>query len=154
MGIEPTPALVVVFRAHATHTMRYFPILFLVVGLCVAVAWVRGDTLRTIPNPSHEKLRKQNTLFLFFYCVPLPPPKGTKDQGRKLAPGTGKDIIAYSRAEPSGLHPCHRSRNSAVSKGKEHYQGRGGGWKHTVYRKCRGHGLCSKVLGYGRTINK
>ncbi len=82
--------------------------------------------MRTIPNPSHEKLRKQNTLFLFFYCVPLPPPKGTKGQGQKLAPGTGKDIIAYSRAEPSGLHPCHRSRNSVVTKGKEHYQGKGG----------------------------
>lgn len=81
----------------------------------------------TIPNPSHEKLRKQNALFLFFYGVPLPPPKGTKDQGRKLAPGTGKDIITYSRAEPSGLHPCHRSRNSVVSKGKEHYQGKGEG---------------------------
>ena len=111
MGIEPTPAVVVVFRAHATHTMRYFPVLFfLVVGLCVAVAWVGGgDTLRTIPNPSHEKLRKQNTLFLFFYGVPLPPPKGTKGQGQKaLDLGTGKDIITYSRAEPSGLHPCHR----------------------------------------------
>lgn len=74
--------------------------------------------MRTIPNPSHEKLRKQNTLFLFFYCVPLPPPKGTKDQGRKLAPGTDKDIIAYGRAEPSGLHPCHRKRNGVVFKGK------------------------------------
>ena len=108
----------------------------------------------TIPNPSHEKLRKQSALFLFFYGVPLPPPKGTKDQGQKLVPGTGKNIIAYSRAEPSGLHPCHRSRNSVVSKGKEYYQGRGGGWKHTVYRKCRGRGLRSIVLGYGRTINK
>ncbi len=72
----------------------------------------------TIPNPSHEKLRKQNALFLFFYGVPLPPPKGTKDQGRKLVPGTGKDIIAYDRAEPSGLHPCHGKRNCVVSKGK------------------------------------
>lgn len=72
----------------------------------------------TIPNPSHEKLRKQNALFLFFYGVPLPPPKGTKDQGRKLVPGTGKDIIAYSRAEPSGLHPCHGKRNGVVFKGK------------------------------------
>ena len=81
--------------------------LFLLLGYVLLLhGW--GDTLCTIPNPSHEKLRKQNALFLFFYGVPLPPPKGTKDQGRKLAPGTGKDIIAYSRAEPSGLHPCHR----------------------------------------------
>ena len=88
------------------------------VGSCVAVAWVRSDTLCTIPNPSHEKLRKQNALFLFFYGVPLPPPKGTKDQGRKLAPETGKDIITYSRAEPSGLHPCHRQQSDAIFKGK------------------------------------
>lgn len=73
----------------------------------------------TIPNPSHEKLRKQNALFLFFYGVPLPPPKGTKDQGRKLAPGTGKDIIAHCRAEPSGIHSCHGKRNGVVFKGKD-----------------------------------
>lgn len=69
-----------------------------------------GNTLRTIPNPSHEKLRKQSALFLFFYGVPLPPPKGTKDQGRKLAPGTGKDIIDHCRAEPSGIRPYHMER--------------------------------------------
>lgn len=140
--------------ARHSHHEILSHIIFWVVGLCVAVAWVRGDTLCTIPNPSHEKLRKQNTLFLFFYGVPLPPPKGTKDQGRKLAPGTGKDIIACSRAEPSGLHPCHRQRNSAVPKERGITKEEGGGWKHTVYRKCRGRGLCSKVLGYGRTINK
>lgn len=79
------------------------------VGSCVAVAWVRGDTLCTIPNPSHEKLRKQSTLFLFFYGVPLPPSQGDKrSRAKALDLGTGKDIIVYSRAEPSGLHPCHR----------------------------------------------
>lgn len=110
--------------------------------------------MRTIPNPSHEKLRKQNTLFLFFYGVPLPPPKGTKDQGRKLAPGTGKDIIAYSRAEPSGLHPCHRSRNSVVSKEKGITKEEGEGGSIQFIENAGGRGLCSKVLGYGRTINK
>ena len=121
MGIEPTPAVVVVFCAHATHTMRYFPILFFGcwVMCCCCMDEGGGDTLCTIPNPSHEKLRKQNALFLFFYGVPLPPPKGTKGQGQKtLDPGTGKDIIAYGRAEPSGLHPCHGKRNCVVSKEK------------------------------------
>ena len=108
VGIEPTPAVVVVFRAHATHTMRYFSILFFGCWVMCCCCMGGGDTLCTIPNPSHEKLRKQNALFLFFYGVPLPPPKGTKDQGRKLAPGTGKDIIAHCRAEPSGIHSCHR----------------------------------------------
>ena len=91
--------------------------LFLLLGYVLLLhGW--GDTSCTIPNPSHEKLRKQNALFLFFYGVPLPPPKGTKDQGRKLAPGTGKDIIAHCRAEPSGFHSCHGKHNGVVFKGK------------------------------------
>lgn len=89
-------------------------------------------------DPLLRKTTEAKDASLVFLSVPLPPLRGTKGQGRKLAPGTGKDIITYSRAEPSGLHPCHRSRNSVVSKGKEHYQGKGGGWKHTVYRKNRG----------------
>lgn len=109
MGIEPTPTVVVVFCAHATHTMKYFPILFFGCWVMCCCCMGGGDTLCTIPNPSHEKLRKQNALFLFFYGVPLPPSQGDKRSREKaLDPGTGKDIIAYSRAEPSGLHPCHR----------------------------------------------
>lgn len=106
MGIEPTPALVVVFRAHATHTMRYFPILFFwLLGYVLLLhGWgvILCVPFRTPPMKNYEsKIR-----FSCFSTVPpLPPPKGAKDQGRKLAPGNGKDIIAYSRAEPSGLNP-------------------------------------------------
>ena len=78
-------------------------------------------------DPLLRKTTEAKDASLVFLSVPLPPLRGTKGQGRKLAPGTGKDIITYSRAEPSGLHPCHRSRNSVVSKGKEHTKERGEG---------------------------
>lgn len=47
MGIEPTPAVVVVFRAHATRTMRYFPILFF--GCWVMCCCYMGGVILCVP---------------------------------------------------------------------------------------------------------